>query len=110
MSDVRETIQKACSQALVNLDAAAEKVEKVVSKILRAAGFAPENVRRRTRAFTERLQSQRKELGKTFGAVKRAASRFKLASRYEVDGLRQRVDEIGARLDAMTKASEETPS
>ena len=110
MPDVRETFKEAWSQALVGLNAAEQEAEKVIGKIADAAGFTPEDVRRHAREFAERLQSQRKELEKTIDeAVKRAASRFKLPSRDEIDGLRQRVDAIAARVDAIARAREQAP-
>ncbi len=104
MPDVRETFKEAWSQALVGLNAAEQEAEKVITKIADAAGFTPEDVRRHAREFGERLQSQRKEIERTIDdAVKRATSRFKLPSREELDGLRQRVDAIAARVDEMAK-------
>lgn len=108
MADVREafreTFKEAWSQALVGLNAAEQEAEKVISRIADAAGFTPEDVRRHAREFAERLLSQRKEIEKTIDdAVKRAATRFKLPSREELEGLRQRVDAIAARVDAIVK-------
>jgi polyhydroxyalkanoate synthesis regulator phasin len=108
MPDVRETFKEAWSQALVGLNAAEQEAEKVITKIADAAGFTPEDVRRHAREFAERLQIQRKEIEKTIDeAVKRAASRFKLPSREELDSLRQRVDAIAARVEAISKADAE---
>ena len=107
MPDVRETFKDAWSQALVGLNAAEQEAEKVITKIADAAGFTPEDVRRHARDFGERLQIQRKEIEKAIDdAVKRATSRFKLPSREELDGLRQRVDAIAARVDEMAKAED----
>ena len=111
MPDVRETFKEAWSQALVGLNAAEQEAEKVIGKIADAAGFTPEDVRRHARDFAERLQSQRKEIEKTIDdAVRRAAGKFKLPSRDELDGLRQRVDAIAARLDALSQARAATPA
>jgi polyhydroxyalkanoate synthesis regulator phasin len=102
MPDIRETFKEAWTQALVGLNAAEQEAEKVMTKIADAAGFTPEDVRRHAREFGERLQVQRKELERTIDeAVKRAASRFKLPSREEMDALRQRVEAISARVDAI---------
>jgi poly(hydroxyalkanoate) granule-associated protein len=102
MPDIRETFKEAWSQALVGLNAAEQEAEKVMNKIADAAGFTPEDVRRHAREFGERLQVQRKEIERTIDdAVKRAASRFKLPSREEIDALRQRVEAISARVDAI---------
>ena len=103
MPDVRETFKEAWSQALVGLNAAEQEAEKVINKIADAAGFTPEDVRRHAREFAERLQMQRKEIEKTIDeAVKRATSRFKLPTREELEGLRQRVDAIAARVEAIS--------
>jgi len=117
MPDVRETFKEAWSQALVGLNAAEQEAEKVIGKIADAAGFTPDDVRRHAREFTERLQVQRKEIEKTIDeAVKRAASRFRLPTREEVEGLRQRVDALAARVDALhqarteAKAKEDVPA
>src|SRR5512141_1068818 len=111
MPELRETFKQAWSQALVGLNAAEQEAEKVIGKIADAAGFTPEDVRRHAREFAERLQVQRKEIEKTIDeAVKRATSRFKLPSRDELEGLRQRVDAIAARVEAMSsKAAESKP-
>ena len=104
MPDVRETFKEAWSQALVGLNAAEQEAEKVIGKIADAAGFTPDDVRRHAREFADRLLAQRKEIEKTIDdAVKRAASRFKLPSRDELEVLRQRVDAISARVDAIAK-------
>ena len=106
MPDVRETFKEAWSQALVGLNAAEQEAEKVINKIADAAGFTPEDVRRHAREFAERLQMQRKEIEKTIDeAVKRATSRFKLPTREELEGLRQRVDAIAARAEAISSKS-----
>ena len=111
MPDVRETFKEAWSQALVSLNAAEQEAEKVIGKIADAAGFTPDDVRRHARELAGRLQTQRREIEKTIDeAVKRAASRFKLPSRDELDGLRQRVDAIAARVDAMAQAREAAPA
>jgi polyhydroxyalkanoate synthesis regulator phasin len=105
MSDIREAFKEAWSQALVGFNAAEQEAEKVMTRIADAAGFTPEDVKRHAREFGERLQVQRKEIEKSIDdAVKRAASRFKLPTRDEIDGLRQRVDAISAKVDEMVKA------
>ncbi len=107
---LQEMFKEAWSQALVGINTAEQEAEKVIGKIADAAGFTPDDVRRHAREFGERLQSQRKEIERTIDdAVKRAASRFKLPSRDELDGLRQRVDAIAARVDALAQAREGAP-
>jgi polyhydroxyalkanoate synthesis regulator phasin len=110
MVDIRETFKEAWSQALVGINAAEQEAEKVMTRIADAAGFTPEDVKRHAREFGERLQVQRKELERTIDeAVKRAAGRFKLPSRDELDGLRQRVDAISAKVEELAKARQGGP-
>jgi poly(hydroxyalkanoate) granule-associated protein len=105
MAELRERFKVAWSQALVGLDAAEQEAEKVFQKVADAAGFGPEDVRRQAREFTERLQTQRREIERTIDdAVKRATGRFKLPSRDEIDELRRRVDALSARLDGIAAA------
>jgi poly(hydroxyalkanoate) granule-associated protein len=105
MTELRERFKVAWSQALVGFGAAEQEAEKVIAKMADVAGFGPEEVRRQAREFTERLQTQRREIERTIDeAVKRAANRFKLPSREEIDELRRRVDGLSARLDGLASA------
>jgi polyhydroxyalkanoate synthesis regulator phasin len=105
MTDIREAFTEAWSQALVGINAAEQEAEKVMTRIADAAGFTPDDVKRHAREFGERLQVQRKEIEKSIDdAVKRAASRFKLPTRDELEGLKQRVDAISAKVDEIAKA------
>jgi polyhydroxyalkanoate synthesis regulator phasin len=107
MAEIQTMFKEAWSQALVGLNNAEQEAEKVLNKIADAAGFSPEDVRRHAREFGERLAIQRKEIERTIDdAVKRAAGRFKLPTRDEIDGLRQRVDAIAARVDALAAKKE----
>jgi polyhydroxyalkanoate synthesis regulator phasin len=107
MAEIQTMFKEAWSQALVGLNNAEQEAEKVLNKIADAAGFSPEDVRRHAREFGERLATQRKEIERTIDdAVKRAAGRFKLPTRDEIDGLRQRVDAISARVDALAAKKE----
>ena len=105
MPDVRDTFKVAWSQALLGINAAEQEAEKVMAKIADAAGFTPDDVRRQARDFAERLQSQRKEIERSIDdAVKRATNRFRLPSRDELEALRQRVEAVSARVDAIASA------
>jgi polyhydroxyalkanoate synthesis regulator phasin len=107
MTEFQAKFKEAWSQALVGLNNAEQEAEKVLTKIADAAGFSPDDVRRHAREFGERLTTQRKDIERAIDdAVKKAASRFKLPSREELDGLRQRVDAISARLDALATNQE----
>ncbi len=110
MPELQERFRAAWSQALVGLNAAEAEAEKAIAKIADAAGFTPEDVRRQAREFGERLQLQRREIERSLDeAVKKATSRFKLPSRDEVEELRKRVENIAARLEALTNARHPTP-
>ncbi len=107
MAEIQTMFKEAWSQALVGLNNAEQEAEKVLNKLADAAGFSPEDVRRHAREFGERLTVQRKEIERAIDdAVKRAAGRFKLPTREEIDGLRQRVDAIAARVDALAAKKE----
>jgi polyhydroxyalkanoate synthesis regulator phasin len=99
----------AWSQALVGLSAAEQEAEKVLGRIADAAGFTPDDVRRHARDFGQRLQAQRRDVERSIDeAVKKATSRLRFPSRDEVEGLRHRVDDLTARLDALAKEREKT--
>jgi polyhydroxyalkanoate synthesis regulator phasin len=107
MPDIQAMFKEAWSQALVGLNNAEQEAEKVLAKVADAAGFSPDDVKKHAREFGERLTTQRKELERAIDdAVKRTASRFKLPTREEIDSLRQRIDVISARIDAMAKSKE----
>jgi polyhydroxyalkanoate synthesis regulator phasin len=107
MPEIQTMFKEAWSQALVGLNNAEQEAEKVLTKIADAAGFSPEDVRRHAREFGERLTVQRKEIERAIDdAVKKATGKFKLPSREEIDSLRQRVDGIAARLDALSAQRE----
>ncbi|HEY7723871.1 MAG TPA: phasin family protein [Anaeromyxobacteraceae bacterium] len=104
MADLQRMFKDAWEQALVGLNAAEQEAEKVLGRIADAAGFTPEDVRRHARDFGERLSAQRREIERAIDdAVKKATNRVRIPSRDEVDGLRQRVDALTARLDAMAQ-------
>ena len=110
MSDrqLQELFKEAWSQALVGINSAEQEAEKVFQRIADAAGFSPEDVKRHAREFSERLGTQRKEIERSIDdAVRKAFVHFKLPTREEIDGLRQRVDAISARLDALATAPPE---
>jgi polyhydroxyalkanoate synthesis regulator phasin len=61
-------------------------------------------VRRHARDFGERLTTQRREIERTIDdAVRRAASRFKLPTREDVEALNKRLDTISQRVEALSK-------
>jgi poly(hydroxyalkanoate) granule-associated protein len=109
MPDIQELFRDAWSQALAGVNAAEQEAEKVFARLADAAGFTTEDVKRHARDFGERLASQRRELEKGIDdAVRRAASRFRIPSREDIEALRKRLDAIDARIDALAKDREKT--
>jgi polyhydroxyalkanoate synthesis regulator phasin len=107
MPDIQEMFKEAWSQALLGLNAAEAEAEKVLSRLADAAGFSPEDVKKHARDFGERLSQQRREVEKAIDdAVRRAATRFKLPTRDDIEGLRQRLDQISARVEDLAKEKE----
>jgi polyhydroxyalkanoate synthesis regulator phasin len=104
MADIQELFKEAWSQALVGLNAAEAEAEKVLTRLAGAAGFTPEDVKKHAREFGERLTSQRREVERAIDdAVKRAAARFKLPTRDELESLKKRLDQIAERVDRLAQ-------
>lgn len=107
MPDIQDLFKEAWSQALAGMNAAEQEAEKVFARLADAAGFTADDVKRHAREFGERLSSQRREIEKGIDdAVRRAAGRFRVPSREDVDGLQKRVDAIAERVDALAKERE----
>ena len=104
MADIQEMFKEAWSQALVGLNAAEAEAEKVLARLADAAGFSPEDVKKHAREFGERLTNQRREVEKAIDdAVKKAAARFKLPTRDDIDVLKKRLDQVSERVDELAK-------
>jgi len=102
--DIQTLFKEAWSNALAGVNAAEQEAEKVLSRIADAAGFSPEDVRRQAREFGERLATQRREVERSVDdAVRRAASRFHIPSREDIEALQKRLDAISARVDALSR-------
>jgi poly(hydroxyalkanoate) granule-associated protein len=107
MPDIQMMFKEAWSNALAGVNAAEQEAEKVLARIADAAGFSPEDVRRQAREFGERLANQRREVERAVDeAVRRAANRFRIPSREDIEALQRRVDEVAQRLDALSKQKE----
>jgi polyhydroxyalkanoate synthesis regulator phasin len=107
MPDLQDLFKEAWSQALAGVNAAEQEAEKVFAKLADAAGFTADDVKRHAREFGERLASQRRDIEKGIDeAVRRAASRFRIPSREDIDALQKRLDAIAERLDALDKDRE----
>ncbi len=107
MADIQELFKEAWSQALVGINAAETEAEKVLQRLVDAAGISPEDMRKHAREFGERLGAQRQELERSIDdAVRRAAQVFKLPTREDLDLLKQRLDALDQRIDAMAREKE----
>ena len=107
MPDIQEMFKEAWSQALAGVNAAEQEAEKVFSKLADAAGFSTDDVKRHAREFGERLTTQRRELEKAIDdGVRRAASRFRIPTREDIEALQKRLDVVTERLDALSKEKE----
>jgi poly(hydroxyalkanoate) granule-associated protein len=109
MPDIQEMFKEAWSQALAGVNAAEQEAEKVFQKLADAAGFSADDVKRHAREFSERLTTQRREVEKAIDdAVRRAANRFRIPSREDIDALQKRLDAIAERVEAIAKEKEKS--
>ena len=103
MADIQERFKEAWSQALAGVNAAEQEAEKVFAKL----GFSAEDVKKNAREFGERLAGQRKEIEKGIDdAIRRAASRFRLPTKEDLDALQKRLDALDGRIEALAKQKE----
>ena len=104
MPDLQTIFKEAWSNALAGVNAAEQEAEKVIARLADAAGFTPDDVRRHAREFGERLQAQRREVEKSIDdAVRRAANRFRIPTRDDIETLTKRLDAISERVDALSR-------
>lgn len=107
MPDIQTLFKEAWSNALAGVNAAEQEAEKVLGRIADVAGFSPDEVRRHAREFGERLANQRREVERAVDdAVRRAANRFRIPSREDLEALQRRVDAVAQRIDELTKEKE----
>jgi polyhydroxyalkanoate synthesis regulator phasin len=107
MPDIQDLFKEAWTQALAGVNAAEQEAEKVFVKLADAAGFSADDVKRHAREFGERLASQRREIEKGIDdAVRRAAGRFRIPSREDLDALQKRVDAVAERVEQLAKERE----
>ncbi len=104
MPDIQTLFKEAWSNALAGVNAAEQEAEKVLARIADVAGLSPEDVRRQARELGERLANQRREVERAVDeAVRRAANRFRIPSREDIEALEKRLDAVAQRLDAVAK-------
>ncbi len=110
MPDLQEMFKQAWSQALVGINAAEQEAEKAIAKIADVAGFTPEDVRRHAREFGERLTNQRREIERTIDdAVRRAANRFRLPTKEDLDALEKRLQTVADRVETLARERASEP-
>jgi polyhydroxyalkanoate synthesis regulator phasin len=104
MPDIQERFKEAWSHALAGVNAAEEEAGKIIQRLADAAGFSPEDVRRQAREFGERLTTQRREIERTIDdAVRRAANRFRIPTKEDIESLQKRVQAVADRVEALAK-------
>ncbi len=104
MAEFQDLFKEAWSHAVAGVNAAEQEAEKVLSRLADAAGLSPEDVKRHAREFGERLTAQRRELERGIDdAVRRAANRFRIPSREEIETLQKRVEGLAQRIEAIVK-------
>lgn len=104
MPDLQTIFKEAWSNALAGVNAAEQEAEKVIARLADVAGFSPDDVRRHAREFGERLQTQRREVEKAIDdAVRRAANRFRIPTRDDIETLQKRLDAISERVEALSR-------
>lgn len=104
MPDIQAMFKEAWSNALAGVNAAEQEAEKVFTRLADVAGFSPDDVRRHAREFGERLQAQRRELEKGIDdAVRRAANRFRIPTKDDIEQLQKRLDAISERVESLAK-------
>jgi polyhydroxyalkanoate synthesis regulator phasin len=104
MPDIQDRFKEAWSAALAGVNAAEEEAGKIIQRLADAAGFSPEDVRRHAREFGERLTTQRKEIERTLDdAVRRAANRFRLPTKEDIDALQKRLDAVAERVETLAR-------
>lgn len=109
MADIQTMFREAWSNALAGVNAAEAEAEKVLNRIADAAGFSPEDVRRQAREFGERLTTQRREVERAIDeAVRKAANRFRIPTREDIETLQKRLDVIAERVDALANKQKES--
>ncbi len=100
MADIQELFKDAWSSALAGVNAAEAEAEKVLGRL----GFSPDDVKRHAREFGERLTTQRRDLERAIDdAVKRTANRFRIPTQADIAALQKRVDDVAARVDALSQ-------
>lgn len=100
MADVREVFREAWSQALASVNQAEQEAESLLGRV---AGLSTEDVRRHAREFADRLSLQRREVERAIDdAARRAAARFRVPTRGDVEALERRLEVVTKRIEALS--------
>lgn len=92
----------AWSHALVAVSTAEEEAGRVLHKAGDLAGWGPDEVKRLSKEFAERLASQRNQFEKSVEeVVARTLSRTKIPSREQIEALQHRIERVSARIEAL---------
>jgi polyhydroxyalkanoate synthesis regulator phasin len=95
-----EWFREAWTAALGKVGEAEEEVSRMLHRAGEAAGWKPEDVKRMTREFAERLAAQRRELDER---IEKAVARAKFPRREALDALMRRVDKLAERVETLAK-------
>jgi poly(hydroxyalkanoate) granule-associated protein len=94
----------AWGQALAAVNSAEEEAQKLLQRAGGMVGWKPDEVVRQAREFGDRLNRQRKDLEHSVeDRVKKAVGRLKVPRREDIESLRQRIDKLATRIDALKK-------
>ncbi|MHB8418040.1 MAG: phasin family protein [Myxococcales bacterium] len=106
----QELFKDLWSQALVTMGAAEEEVKKLLERLSEVVEIKPDDVQRYRRELSDKLRSQRHDLERSVEeGLRRALSLLKVPSREEIDALRGKIDDLGARLERLS-ARRRTPA
>jgi polyhydroxyalkanoate synthesis regulator phasin len=98
----QELFKELWSQALVAVGGAEDEVKKLLERLSEVVELKPDDLQRYGKELSERLRSQRKELERSVeDGIRKALGHLKIPSREEVDALRQKLDEVAARIDRL---------
>jgi len=101
LSDIERFFKEAWTRALTGVGAAEQEAEKLLSRV---TGVSGEELRKQARELTERLQAQRREIEKAIEeGLRKAAGRLQAPSQDELGALKKRMDDLTARVEAMSK-------
>ncbi|ACL65997.1 conserved hypothetical protein [Anaeromyxobacter dehalogenans 2CP-1] len=106
MPDIQGMFKDVWSSARAGVTAAEAEAEKVLGRI----GVSTEGVRRQARELGERLDRERRGLERGLDdAVRRAANRFRIPTRDDLETLQRRLDAVSERVEALSRRAPVAP-